>query len=228
MNIWGDFILLLFPEACLACRGGLLANEAPLCSVCRVSLPRTDYLKDSNNPVAQKFWGRLPLLHASAYLHFVKQGKAQQLIHALKYNGHQEVGMLLGKLYGYELGKAEVSPAFDLVLPVPLHKRKLQRRGFNQSDSFAQGLAEALELPWSASALIRTKATQTQTRKSRSERWENVAAIFELAQPEMVRGKHVLLVDDVLTTGATIEACGQALLAAGCAGLSVAAIAARG
>jgi ComF family protein len=207
--------------------GSLLSHEAPLCSACRLDLPRTGYLADPENPVAQKFWGRLPLQHASAYLHFIKHGRGQELVHALKYQGHQEVGHLLGQLYGAELRQAGVASGFELVLPVPLHPAKLRRRGFNQSDALAQGLADALALPWSASALVRAKATASQTRKTRSERWENVENIFRLAEPELVRGKHVLLVDDVVTTGATIEACGQALIGAGCSGLSVVAIASR-
>jgi ComF family protein len=226
MGLWRDFVLLLFPEACLGCRGTLLSHEAPLCTGCRLALPRTGYLADPDNPVAQKFWGRLPLAHASAYLHFVKRGLGQELVYSLKYRGHQEVGRLLGQLYGAELTQAGVA-GYDLVLPVPLHASKLRRRGFNQSDPLAQGLAEALGLPWSPSVLLRAKATLTQTRKGRAERWENVEDIFRVVDPGAVAGRSILLVDDVVTTGATLEACGAALTRAGCARLGIVALAGR-
>jgi ComF family protein len=226
MGLWRDFVLLLFPEACVGCRASLLSHEAPLCTACRVGLPRTGYLADPDNPIAQKFWGRLPLAHASAYLHFVKRGVGQELVHALKYQGQQEVGRLLGQLYGAELAQAGVA-GFDLVLPVPLHASKLRRRGFNQSDPLAEGLAAALGVPWSPTVVQRARATLTQTRKGRAERWENVEDIFRVAEQGEVAGRSILLVDDVVTTGATLEACGAALLRAGCTRLGVAALAGR-
>jgi ComF family protein len=149
----------------------------------------------------------------------------QRLLHQLKYQGQQGVGKALGQLYGAELATAGLAPAFDLIVPVPLHRRKLARRGFNQADAFAEGLAAALPCPWSATALRRTEYTDSQTRKSRTERWDNVASVFEVARRQDVAGRHILLVDDVLTTGATLEACGAALLAAGASQLSIATIA---
>ncbi|MCU0450551.1 MAG: ComF family protein [Bernardetiaceae bacterium] len=227
LPLLSDLVRLLFPEQCAGCGLALLAGETPLCTACRADLPRTGYHLQADNLLAQQFWGRLPLAHTFAYLHFTRRGLAQRLVHALKYRGQQTVGVLLGQLYGAELAEAGLATAFDVVLPVPLHASKHKARGFNQSDCFAEGLAQGLALPWHAHGLARVRATATQTRKTRAERLDNVEAIFTVAQPNLVTDRRVLLVDDVITTGATTEACGQALLAAGCASLSIAALAVR-
>jgi ComF family protein len=227
LPLLADLVRLLFPESCAGCGQALLAAETPLCTTCRAALPRTGHHAEPANLLAQQFWGRLPLAHAFAYLNFTRRGLAQGLVHALKYRGQQTVGVLLGQLYGHELAAANLATEFDVVLPVPLHPRKLKARGFNQSDCFAQGLAHSLQLPWHADVLARVRATTTQTRKTRTERLDNVEAIFTVTQPARVTGQRVLLVDDVITTGATTEACGLAILAAGCARLSIAALAVR-
>jgi ComF family protein len=222
-----DLLALFFPHACLACQQPLVAGERHLCTTCRVELPYTDYhlLPSDQNPLSRRFWGKLPVAHTLSYLRFLRHGRVQHLLHQLKYQGQQGVGRALGQLYGFELASAGLGPSFDLIVPVPLHRRKLARRGFNQADAFAEGLAAALPCPWSATALRRTEHTDSQTRKSRAERWQNVATVFEVAKPQEVAGRHILLVDDVLTTGATLEACGAALLAAGAKELSIATIA---
>jgi ComF family protein len=222
-----DFLALFFPRACLACQDPLVAGEQHLCTTCRAELPYTNYhlLPAAQNPLGRRFWGKLPVVHTLSYLRFLRHGRVQQLLHQLKYQGQQDVGKALGQLYGAELATADLGPPFDLIVPVPLHRRKLARRGYNQADAFAAGLAAALPCPWSAAALRRTEHTASQTRKSRTERWQNVAAVFEVAHPEQVAGRHILLVDDVLTTGATLEACGAALLAAGASQISIATIA---
>jgi len=226
-----DCFSLFFPRPCLACAEPLLAGEHYLCTACRAELPYTDYhqLPAEQNPLARRFWGRLPVRHALSYLRFVRHGRTQQLLHQLKYGGQREVGQALGRLYGAELTSANVPGAdFELIVPVPLHRRKLARRGYNQAEAFGAGLAAGLGCPQTAQALRRIEHTTSQTRKNRLERWQNVATVFEVAEPGAVAGRHVLLVDDVLTTGATLEACGTALLGAGASALSIATIACVG
>jgi ComF family protein len=222
-----DFVALFFPRACLACQASLVAGEQHLCTTCRTELPYTDYhhLPAAQNPLSRRFWGKLPVVHTLSYLRFLQHGRVQRLLHQLKYQGQQQVGTVLGQLYGAELAAAGLSPEFDLIVPVPLHRRKLARRGYNQADTFAVGLAQALPCPWSATVLRRTEYTASQTQKNRAERWQNVATVFEVASPQEIVGRHILLVDDVLTTGATLEACGAVLLAAGARQISIATIA---
>jgi len=222
-----DLLALFFPRPCLACREPLVAGEAHLCTSCRTELPYTDYhlLPPERNPLARRFWGKLPVRHTLSYLRFQRHGRVQQLLHQLKYQGQVGVGHALGQLYGAELAAAGLGPEFELIVPVPLHRRKLARRGYNQAEAFATGLAAALPCPSAAHALRRTAHTASQTRKGRAERWQNVATVFEVADPAAVAGRHILLVDDVLTTGATLEACGAALLAAGARAISIATIA---
>lgn len=223
-----DCLSLFFPQACLACSQQLTAGEAHLCTTCRVELPYTDYHRHlpDPSPLDRRFWGRLPVQHVLSYLHFLRHGRTQQLLHQLKYRGQRHVGHALGRLYGAELAATALAPEIDLIVPVPLHPRKLARRGYNQAEAFSAGLGEALGRPSRGEALRRTTHTASQTRKSRTERWQNVATVFEVADPAAVAGRHVLLVDDVLTTGATLEACGHALLAAGARAISIATIAA--
>jgi ComF family protein len=222
-----DFVALIFPRTCLACQQALVRGETHLCTVCRTQLPYTDYhhLAPADNPLARRFWGRVPMHYVLSYLRFLRRGRVQHLLHQLKYQGQREVGTALGQMYGQELAACGLGSEVDLIVPVPLHRRKLAKRGFNQSDTFAEGLAEGLQLDWSAEVLRRNSFTASQTRKSRAERWQNVAEVFEVAQPAAILGKHVLLVDDVLTTGATLEACAIQLLAAGAGTVSVATIA---
>ncbi|RTQ48433.1 ComF family protein [Hymenobacter gummosus] len=222
-----DFVALIFPRTCLACQQSLARGENHLCTACRTELPYTDYhrLAPADNPLARRFWGRVPMEHVLSYLRFLRRGRVQHLLHQLKYQGQQEVGTALGQMYGQELATHGLSGGLDLILPVPLHRRKLAKRGYNQSDTFAEGLSLGLTVPWSADTLRRTSFTASQTRKSRAERWQNVAEVFEVAQPGAVAGKHVLIVDDVLTTGATLEACAVKVLDAGASAVSVATIA---
>jgi ComF family protein len=222
-----DLVALFFPRPCLACREPLVAGETHLCTGCRAELPYTDYhlLPPAHNPLARRFWGKLPVHHTLSYLRFLRHGRVQQLLHQLKYQGQIQIGTALGQLYGAELAHAGLGHEFDLIVPVPLHRRKLARRGYNQAEAFATGLAAALPCPSAAHALRRTEHTASQTRKGRAERWQNVASVFEVPEPTQVLDRHILLVDDVLTTGATLEACGAALLAAGARAVSIATIA---
>lgn len=227
-NLASDFISLLFPEDCMACQELLARGESTICTTCRINLPYTNcHLNNSaENEFVSRFYNKVPVKHALAFLYFTRSGKVQKLLHQLKYKGHQEIGELLGNWYGSQLKEYDFHEHFDLIIPVPLHQRKLKTRGYNQSDSFAKGLSESLDLPWQANALQRVSDSATQTKKSRLERWHNVGEIFKINDIAFVADKRILLVDDVMTTGATLEACALVLLAGGAESVSVAAIAA--
>lgn len=210
---WYDFVALLYPNLCCACDEPLVKGEELLCLACRYDLPKTNYHLEPDNPVAQTFWGRVDVQQATAFLHFTKGGKVQHILHHLKYDDRTELGTLMGQLLGADLLETEIWQDIDLVVPVPLHRKKLRQRGYNQSDYFAEGLAQSLSCDWQANVLQRTSYTQSQTTLSRAERWENVKDVFTLNPNADIAGKHILLVDDVITTGATLEACAQHLLA---------------
>lgn len=212
LRLFNDFISLFYPQVCFACGNSLFSNEEVICTFCRYHLPKTDFHKNKDNALAKSFWGRVNLENVSACYYFSKGGKVQHLMHQFKYSGRYEIGQYLGKLYGAELKQEPAYKDIEVVIPVPLHKSKLKKRGYNQSEKFAEGLAQAMEIEINTSTLIRTYASATQTRKSRFSRWENVKEIFVVSSPEKIMGKHLLLVDDVITTGATIEACATHLL----------------
>ena len=223
--ILDDFLSVLFPSCCPMCSRPLVSAERVFCIQCISELPKTAYHLGRQNTLAQKFYGRVSLVYALAYLKFYKKGKVQQLLHRLKYNGFEEIGYEIGHRYGKELEVSGISKHFDLILPVPLHPAKLRSRGYNQSDSFAQGLADGMDKPWNHKALYRGIKTTSQTTKSRIARWQNVENIFGVRYPECIQGKHVLVVDDVVTTGATLEACLEEVKKAGASAMSIAAIA---
>lgn len=173
----------------------------------------------------QKLSATFPLKEVFAYLLYQKSGNSQKLLQLLKYKNYPDLGTELGLHFGARLAKAGYTDRYDMIVPVPLHSRKLAQRGYNQSEMFANGMSEALGVEVKTGIISRIKESSTQTRKSRLERWLNVASIFTVVQEAQVKGKRILLTDDVITTGATVEACGEALIAAGCAELSVGAIA---
>jgi len=224
-NVISDFTSLFFPEYCLGCSSGLFKGEEILCTRCLSNLPRTGYLSNEENPVKEKFIGRLPIKHGWAFLRFRKTGIVQHLLHQLKYNGHPEVGIRLGKLFGKEIKEHGYAAEFDTIIPLPLFASRQKNRGYNQSTKFAEGLSDSLGVPLNPSSCIRLKNTETQTRKTRVERWENVELAFSIKDTTAVENKRVLLVDDVITTGATLEACGRQILNSGCKELSIACIA---
>jgi len=212
MRLMDDVIGLFFPRLCNACQALLFKNEEIICTRCLLSLPRTNFHLHHDNPVMETFWGRIPLESATAYLYFSKAGHVQHLIHQFKYKGQLEAGRMLGRMFGKDLLQSPYLKNVEIIIPVPLHWSKKKARGFNQSEIFGQEIATVMGIPLLSDVLIREKATATQTRKSRFERWQNVNYVFSVINPAKIEGKHILLVDDVITTGATIEASASALL----------------
>ncbi len=206
------FLDLLYPRLCAACGIHQPIREAALCIRCQLELPRTDYHHFAENPITRRLMGRFPLQSATAMFYFVKDTPIQQLLHRIKYLGQKEAAEALGRQYGRELIELEPYRDIDLVIPVPLHPSREHQRGYNQSAWLARGLADGLGRPVDERALSRTRKTETQTHKSRQERLFNTEGAFRVRDFRRVVGKHVLLVDDVMTTGATLEACALPLL----------------
>ena len=224
MSLLDDFIGLIFPNVCACCGNSLWKHEKIICTYCDFHLPRTGFHLERDNPVTRTFWGRARIECGAAFYYFNKGTRAQQLIHHLKYKGRRDIGVFLGEKYGNYLKNSPFFSTIDLILPVPLHKKKRMQRGYNQSEEFASGLGKSMKLPVNPYLLYRCKATETQTRKSRFRRWENVSDIFAVKDPSLLQGKHVLLVDDVITTGATMESCIQVLTVIPGIRISIAAI----
>lgn len=209
--MFSDFINLFFPRLCAACNEALLKNEAEICLSCIVNLPKTNYHINKENPLNKIFWGRIDIENVAAYYFFNKGNKVQHLLHQLKYKGAKQLGEKIGLLYGYELLNSPSFKDIDYIIPVPLHPKKLKKRGYNQSEWLANGLSQTLNVPCNTTLLYRKVDSATQTKKSRFNRWENVSEIFGVFDNVDINNKHILLVDDVITTGATIEACAKAL-----------------
>lgn len=207
-----DFISLIYPQNCASCGNSLFKHEECLCTFCRYHLPKTNFHLQTGNPVEKLFWGRADIFSAAAYYAFGKGGKVQHLIHQLKYNGKKEIGFTVGKLYGYELKQSGKYESVDTIIPVPLHEKKKKKRGYNQSEYFAEGLSKSLNVAADTVSLLRVYESETQTKKSRFSRWQNVETIFQVVEPKKLENKHILLVDDVVTTGSTLEACALTLL----------------
>lgn len=209
-----DLLAMVFPEICNACGKPLYKHENLICNYCKVKLPFTNFHLQSDNPIEKIFWGRVPIEKAGAFLYFHKGNRVQQLMHRFKYKGKKEIGELIGNIYGHELVKSNCFTDVDMIIPVPLHPEKQQKRGYNQSEYFAIGLAKAMNIPCNNQILVRAVASSTQTKKNRFERWQNVETIFKVIDENALQNKHVILVDDVITTGATVEACAFTLLKA--------------
>jgi ComF family protein len=220
-----DFLSLLFPQLCEACNEKLSGQEKLICTNCIYNLPYTNFHQQTDHIVAQQFWGKMKLEGSYALFYFTKGGKVQRLIHHLKYKNKPQIGNLIGQIAGGRLVGNELFKTVDIIIPVPLHLSRMRKRGYNQSERFAQGLAEKLDAVVSIKNLVRTKATETQTRKSRYSRFENVSSVFAINNPEALAGKHILLVDDIMTTGSTLESCGNMLLEIEGLRLSIATIA---
>lgn len=211
-DLWDDFVSLLFPRICYGCGNQLLRNETVICTDCYVLIPRTNYHLVAENPVAELFWGRCRMEKAAAFSFYARGSRIRKLIHSMKYKGIKEIGYELGKIYGRSLKLSGFTEGIDLLIPVPLHPLKKRLRGFNQSEIISEGLSEATGLPVDASSFIRVSPTETQTKRTRYDRWVNVEGIFRVVDANKLKRKHILLVDDVITTGSTIESCACEIL----------------
>ncbi len=207
-----NLLNLFFPQICRACSNILSDNELHICTDCRHQLPLTNFHQEKDNAVHKMLYGRIKLEQATALLHFSKKGIVQQLMHNLKYRGHEEIGLFLGEWLGEELKHINGYSNIDVVIPVPLHKQKLKSRGYNQVDNFGIAIAKALGAEFNSSVLIKTTNTKTQVFKDRLKRNFNDNTNFKIVNGNTLENKHILIVDDIITTGATIEDCANRLL----------------
>ena len=223
LSLLADALGLVYPNVCLTCGRSLPAGVRYMCPSCLFDMPRTRFHEDAGNPLAMIFWGRVRLEHAAAWFYYFKGSRYPRLIHTMKYAGRKEIGYELGRMYALEIQGSSFAQA-ELLIPVPLHPWRQRKRGFNQSEWIGRGMAESMQIPMDAGNLYRAVNTKTQTKKTRLERWQNVEHVFRIRNPHALAGKHVLLVDDVVTTGATVEACATVLLQCEGVRVSVAAL----
>jgi ComF family protein len=218
----GGFLHLAFPHLCAGCGTDILPLEQMLCAACADEMPLTSFEHYPANPVEKIFWGRLPLSHATAQYFFTKESMMQHLMHQLKYRGNKDLGLHLGKMMGRQLAGTNRFREADALVPLPLYPEKEHKRGYNQAALLCEGIAQILQIPIISKAVIRTHHTESQTKKTRVERWENMEGRFLVTDAEILKDKHLLLVDDVVTTGATLEACGRELIQVSGVRLSIA------
>lgn len=213
-NILLDMIDLAWPNLCLLCDRPLVRGEKYLCLHCLYHLPILVFNSFSKNPAADRFYGKIPFEKATAGYLYQKESNIQKALELIKYKGEKELGKKLAHYAGSQLLNNGFFDHVDLLVPVPLHRKKEKKRGYNQSEWIAKGLLEVSKIPINTDNLLRNIENPTQTTKSIWERWENVQGHFVLRDPEAFANKHILLVDDVLTSGSTLEACGQTILKA--------------
>jgi ComF family protein len=207
------FIHLVFPHNCACCGSDILAHANGICASCLHELPETGFLNYPGNAVEKIFWGRLDITHAAAAAYFTKQSVVQQVLHHVKYKAGKGTGLQLGRWMGYRLKECNWFNEIDCLLPMPLHKKRIQERGYNQCDLLCEGISSVTGIRQIPGLLIRREATNSQTKQHRTERWKNMQGVFEVDSRNLLQNRHVLLVDDVVTTGATLEAMGRELLA---------------
>ncbi len=223
-----DLAFILYPNYCRSCGLLLDSPDEIICFECRLQLPFTDFHELSDNPVERLFYGRIPFISATAMFRFRKEGSIQIILHSLKYHNDPKIGVALGRQYGQILRKEKRFNSCTMILPVPLHPQRERKRGYNQSLMFAEGLSETMGIPVYSDILVKQIKTETQTRKSAFKRWENVKTVFSLLGSERLTNQHVLIVDDVITTGSTLESCAQLLIDASNCNISIASIALAG
>lgn len=207
MTFLKDILAVFYPENCFCCNTPIASNSDGICISCRHDLPFTSFTSETNNKLEKVFFGRIPIEAATALLYFQKEGPAQELMHNLKYRNKQDIGRILAIWLAKKIQNTNRFKYIDGIIPVPLHKKRFKERGYNQLTRFGETLAQELQIPYLPENLIRIAASKTQTKKFRLERWSNVTTKFHVKQPELFEGKHLLLIDDIVTTGATIEAC---------------------
>jgi ComF family protein len=215
---------LFYPRLCEGCAKPLLQSEQLLCISCGLAIPETGYHHLPGNETAMRFAGRIPFINATSYAYFTTDGLLQHLVHGLKYKNKKAIGLYLGRRLGEALATSGWATGIDVIVPVPLHKAKEASRGYNQSLLIAEGIAGALHIPVSSNMLLRIRDTESQTKKTRAERVSNMEDAFIINKKINLRTKHILICDDVLTTGATMEACALALLEATDIQISIASI----
>jgi len=221
-DIKESLLQIVFPHICDGCGSDLLSLESQLCLHCLAALPETNFEKHPGNPVEKMFFGRLSLVHATAQFYFTKESLIQKLMHQFKYKSNKDLGLQLGRLMGIALKESRRYDDVDALVPLPLFPSKEKKRGYNQSTVLCEGIAEVFSRPVLKNIVNRPQHTDTQTKKGRIDRWKNIEGKFELNDTASIQNKHLLLVDDVVTTGATLEACGSELLKAGNTQLSIA------
>ncbi|MDR0750521.1 MAG: ComF family protein [Tannerellaceae bacterium] len=224
-QILTNFIHLFFPRLCVSCKTPLIQGEKQICLGCLCDLPLTNFHTNENNPVSQLFIGKADIVNATAWLHYEKGTKVQKLIHSFKYYNNKDLAYQLGRQMGLSL-QSYINQEIDLLIPVPLHKKRQRERGYNQSEWICKGLASVVPIPVCTNSLQRKTASGTQTNKSLYSRWTNVQQLFALSDKHDLTGKHILLVDDVITSGATLSICAKALSAAPGIKISILALAA--
>jgi ComF family protein len=220
-----DFSHLFFPHNCLGCGTDVLHNDELLCTKCSFDLPETNFTETPNNPIEKIFYGRTDINAATAAYYFTKDSVIQQLLIQLKYKSNKEAGIFLGKKLGEQLNVAERFKDVDILIPLPLNRKKENIRGYNQAAIICDGIAEVFNRPIIKNAVIRNQFTETQTHQDRVHRWQNMQEVFSVRHKKILENKHVLLVDDVITTGATLEACATAILKISGTKISIATVA---
>lgn len=224
-SAFSDLLHLFFPHNCVGCGSDILGEQHMLCLHCLSQLPSTNFFNQPANPVEAAFYGRLPIRNGAAAYFFTKNSLIQHLIFQLKYRGNKEIGFYLGKMLGRLLLDSDRYREVDAMVPLPLNPRKEKKRGYNQATQICNGIAEVFDKPVVEDVVIRKVYTETQTHKGRISRWENMDGVFAIKDPSQLQGKHILLVDDIITTGATLEACGAEILKIPATTLSVATLA---
>jgi ComF family protein len=221
----GDLLHLFYPHICAGCGDHLPSSDQHLCLDCLLELPETNFQHITGNPVEKVFYGRIKIQSAFASYYFSKNSPLQHIIHAFKYQHNKEVCHQMGVLMGQHIKSSSIINNIDLIIPMPIHADREKKRGYNQAAVLAEGISAVTGIPFRTDLVIRNISTATQTHKGRGERWKNVQSVFEITDHQSVQNRHVLLADDVITTGATVEACGEGILKAQPASLSIAALA---
>lgn len=211
-NIFRDFLNLFYPDLCVVCKERLSEGEQHICSDCLLLLPKTNYHLQPDNRLEQFFAGRIPFQHIAAYAYFVKGGSIQNIIHELKYKHNPQIGNFIGELCGDAIKGSDFLSSIELLVPIPLHPKRQKERGYNQSLEICKGISSITGIPINNETLIRKINNPSQTKNARFDRWKNVEDIFAITNKNIFENKHILLVDDVITTGSTIESCAKEIL----------------